>query len=462
MDVFPLAIGPTGRGRSVQYLPERTVNLFPEVGRGGKSGLALCTWPGLKWWSKVGDVLRGGFVFKDNLYTVCGTQVYQVNKGGAPKVVGSVGTSVGRVSIDENPSEMMIVDGKNGYIWDGASLDIITDTGFTELKSDIVVGHDTYFIVNKPGTGVFAISANNDGKTWNSLDRTTAEYRGDDIITLASDRELFVFGDYTTQIYTNTGNATFPFGSMRQGRMPQGIVGKYAHTIIDNTIWYVAKDQFGGVFVARITGGTVRVSNNQVDYIFSNIEDVSDAFCETITYQGSSFFLVTFPSANSGFGRTFACAPHAGNFWFELGIYSAGRNEFDKYPMVFHVYFNNKHIIGVEDGTLYELDEDTYTYGDDEIIWRRTFKTAHEERKRIFYEMLEVDMEMGGDIDMFLRLSNDGGVSFGNRISGHSGAVGDYKKRVRFDRLGSAFDRVFLLQGERNAKIYGANLTLAD
>ena len=52
----------------------------------------------------------------------------------------------------------------------------------------------------------------------------------------------------------------------------------------------------------------------------------------------------------------------------------------------------------------------------------------------------------GSDPQVWLSLSNDGGQTWGNEKIGYLGAIGAYRKRVRFLRLGQGRERVMRLQ----------------
>ena len=72
---------------------------------------------------------------------------------------------------------------------------------------------------------------------------------------------------------------------------------------------------------------------------------------------------------------------------------------------------------------------------------------------RIFYHLLEVDMQFGvglpsgyGSVpNISLQISNDGGQTWSNPLLASMGLIGKYKTRARFQRLGSSRDRVFRL-----------------
>lgn len=85
------------------------------------------------------------------------------------------------------------------------------------------------------------------------------------------------------------------------------------------------------------------------------------------------------------------------------------------------------------------------------IAIRRLRRSPHvsNEGERIFHKRLLLDMQGGlgnddaPDPDVMLSWSNNGGATWGNQITAKAGRVGQYKKRVFFNRLGQARDRVY-------------------
>jgi hypothetical protein len=73
------------------------------------------------------------------------------------------------------------------------------------------------------------------------------------------------------------------------------------------------------------------------------------------------------------------------------------------------------------------------------------------ENVKLFFGPLQLDMEtglglttgQGSDPTVMLRWSDDGGHTWSNERMVSAGAIGAYKARVKFNRLGSGRDRVF-------------------
>jgi hypothetical protein len=97
------------------------------------------------------------------------------------------------------------------------------------------------------------------------------------------------------------------------------------------------------------------------------------------------------------------------------------------------------------------MGSDLYTdVGGTEIRRVRRSPAIMDENRRVFYSSLELDLEpglgtsgQGEDPQVMLRLSNDGGKTWGPEMWRSAGKTGEYSRRVRWNRLGAGRRRVF-------------------
>ena len=115
--------------------------------------------------------------------------------------------------------------------------------------------------------------------------------------------------------------------------------------------------------------------------------------------------------------------------------------------------------------------------GDFPQKWLRSWRalpTGMNDLKRTAHHSLQIDMESGVGVvngqgstpEVMLRWSDDGGHTWSNLHTSTNGAVGEYKQRVFFRRLGMTLklrDRVYELSGTDPVKIaiMGAQLILS-
>lgn len=120
-----------------------------------------------------------------------------------------------------------------------------------------------------------------------------------------------------------------------------------------------------------------------------------------------------------------------------------------------HAFYNGQHIVGgFNTGQIFVSDLEYYTDNNNPLIRIRQTPHISSELNRIFYKLLELDLQFGvggsGTDDnntlnpqVILQMSNDGGKTWGNELYAQIGAIGRYTTRARWHRLGSARDKVF-------------------
>lgn len=447
---FPFVGGTYPKG-ALPFSSQRTVNLFPEVDENYKNRMVLQGFPGHTRWTRVGNgPVRGSVVFQEHLIVVSGSTVYRVTKGGFASTIGIIGTSSGLVSIDENGVQCMIVDGVDGWIYNGNSFSKITDTTFTATKADQVSHMDSYFVVNKPGTGEIWVSDSFDGLNWNSLRTATAEFKSDPIVSVKADRELFLGGTRTTQAYYNSGASPMPFEAIRSSRLIYGVAAKNSWAIVGNTSYFLAQDANGHIFCARLNGPSVeRVSTRAWEKEWAEY-DYEDAYAQGVHFHGHEWYILTFPVADNTFGRTFLFSISTG-LWTEIGPYKPSVGDFGKHPMLTHSFFSGKNLFGDVDGWLNQFDADTYTFNGETMISLRRTPVLHDKREPLSLHNVTIDVETGVDnVDspdpqLHFKASKDGGYTFTNtRYKSLSGTYSNKRKTgMDFKMLGQARDWAF-------------------
>lgn len=112
--------------------------------KSGKEIGALYSTPGLDLLATTGaGGCRGFAVFGGLLYVVSGNSVYTVNASYSVNMIGSIATSSGPVSIIQNPTQLAIFDGYNGYLLPGGEplqngSGVITGAGTNYAVGDLI------------------------------------------------------------------------------------------------------------------------------------------------------------------------------------------------------------------------------------------------------------------------------------------------------------------------------------
>ena len=401
---------------------------------------------------------RGGKVINDALYCVFANRVFIVSKIGVCTALGTIGTSAGKCFLENNPTQLMIVDGLAGYIhtFGTSSLVPISDVDFRYYGSLCYV--DGYFIGHDPGSGDFGISALLNGLSWGPLDFAEAEGKPDDILTsIATHRELWLMGSESSEVWYNTGNADFPIARVSGGFMEkEGSIGAPASVaLVDNTLYWLNGQR---MVVKASNYQPAIVMDDFFAYQLSQMWTWKDAIGYPYSEAGRHFYILTFPTEQ----KTYRLDIKTG-LWHRLVSFGLGRHRSNGC-----VFFDGKNIVGdFENGKLYEMSLDIYDEDGEEIqrAWCLP-KVEDSEKRKITYQDLEVTVETGLEVGtgqesgLYLDWSTNVGKTWSSEKLIPCGAVGEYDTIAKVRSLGADKGRIFRLKmsASRKWSITGVNL----
>lgn len=447
MAVFNL-IADAAPARSLPASAQRLVNLFPE-----KMGdqIILYGTPGLRLLVTVGNgPIRAAFPENDNLYVVSGNTVYSVDSAWSATSLGTIGTSTGPAYIDSNGVELIITDGSDdSYIVTLATntLAAITDPDWPGAGRNGFI--DGRFVFNDPDTGRFYATDAYGGGSIDGLSFATAEGGPDNLVGLIVDhREVWLFGQLTTEVWYNAGTSGFPFARIDGAYIEHGCAAAASIMKMDNTVYWLGRDARGKGMVWRASGySPERISDPVLEYHISNYSDVSDAVAWGYTQDGHAFYVLSFPTADVTW-----CYDATTGRWHQMVYRNPADGSLSRHRGNCHAFFSGTHVVGDwETGKLYALEMDTYT-DNGELIARKVIgQHINSDGGRVFYDEVELLMETGvgltsgdgSDPQVMLRHSNDGGRTWSSERWASAGKIGEYERRVRWQNLGSAFQRTF-------------------
>ena len=435
-------VGGAYSGPSTNLDSQICQNLYPVFDKEGGKVAAMRNTPGLTLLSQAtnGEV-RGIEVMEDNLYAVIEDRLFRFNSTGSYILIaGILLTHNGLVWMANNGTQIMIVDGHYGYIMSGTTLTKITDSDFPTPSS--LTYQDGYFIVSSANTGRFYICDSYDGTTWDSLDFATAESYPDNLQTVISaHQELWLIGKGSYEVWYNSG-ATFPFNRIAGAVNKVGTIAPHSGAQYQGTVFWLDNNR-----CVQMSLGyqTQKISTEQIDYQLQQYSTVTDAIGFCYQQEGHAFYVLTFPTESKTWvydGVT--------QIWHTR---ASGASD-TRHRANCYAFFEGKHIVGdFENGTLYEYD--LSAYDDDGTTLRRirAAQAVHEERKNLFHHQLEIEFEagvgltsgQGVDPQAMLQWSDDGGHTWGNEHWTTIGALGKYKNRAIWRRLGKSRDRVYKL-----------------
>lgn len=443
MPRIPL-VGPTYQERSLPFDAQRTINFYLEYDQAGKEPSALYGTPGLKSFVVAGDgPVRGEFSSTNGrAFAVSGDKLYEITSGGIATELGTLNTSSGVVTMAENDTQLAICDGEELYILTYSS-DAFVEVTDPDLPSSVgmVMYLDGYFIVVENNSGRFYLSAIGDGTDWDALDFATAESSPDQLKAVVNGNgQLWLFGDKTTEIWTNTGESTFPFRRISGGKLEVGALSAFAQVEIDNSIFWIGNDEFGKGVVYRTSGfQPQRISTPAIERAIQSASTTDGIRAFAYEQDGHFFYFIT-----GGGLETSLVYDLTTQQWHERAYLNSAGN-YEQHLAADCMFAFGKHLVGDRrNGHIYEMSLDYYDDNGDEISSRRIFTHVGDMDRRIRYNRLDIFMEtgvgtqtgQGQDPKISLRLSKDGARTWSNNYTKSIGKVGKYQQKVTYRRLG--------------------------
>lgn len=442
MPLQPIPIA-SKKSQSKPFNAQRLVNMYAEADQSGKGVFVALPMPG---WVEFADTgvspYRGGAVLAGELYVISGLSLYHIASDGTATNKGAI-AGAGIVSTATNKSnQIAIVSSSESYVYDKATdtLSTISSADSDFVASSSVATLDGYGIFTKRDDDGFFITDLNNFTAIDPLDVATAEGQPDKLVRAFVDhRELWLFGEETTEIWYNSGNATFPFERIPGAYLEKGLLAKWSVAKLDNAVYFLGDDRH----VYRAAKG---ISPEIISdpWLVAEIEGFAvkdDAEAVAYWWNGHPFYELTFPTA----GRTFVfdAIPLGDSSyrWYEKESFDKTRCRLSGAHKAY-----DKIIVGdAFSGKLYALSNDTYTEAGTHHIRTIQSSPLFSPGETITINKLEILIEAGtgttdgpgADPVVMLRFSADGGKTFGNEITRGIGKIGEYTRRVVFDNLGS-------------------------
>ena len=442
------------QGKSANITAQRRVNLYYDIqAQADKTKISAIGTPGLVMFAgPSGNPTRGIYYMESlgELFVVQGSTLYQVANDGTTTVCGSLNTSdtAGRVSMSDNGTagnQLIIVTGAYGYIWNTSTLTLSPIT-FPNVGTDTVTFLDSFFIVNRTGTGQFWLSNSYDGTTWSGLAYATAESNPDPLIAVAADREgLALFGSISVELWYNVGTIPVPYQRIDGAPAESGLAARWSLARCAGMWTGLFRNRQSALTIGRLNGYTIEsISNPDLDYLINNYNDPMDAVAFAYTLNGKHFYQISFQAQ----AATWLFDSDSG-LWTQLQSNGLTRHIGD----LGAAFGNNIIVTDYRNGNLYRLSADTYTDNGEpiprEIVGSHVFSAEHLNQMRI--RRMRLDMEggigltsgQGSNPTVMLQISRDGGHTWGNELWTTIGQQGQYAQRAEWRRLGHGRSFVF-------------------
>lgn len=450
---YPNFVGGSYTSRSPLVGIERTLNFYPEFTEspGAKTQSVLYCRPGMERFGSAAaeNPTRAIYNAQGRLFRIAGGLLGELTAAGVTTERGTVANDAQPAQMTDNGpngGQMFVVSARSGYVYD-----LATNTGPTLVVSDVdfCAFMDGFVVALDAETSTLKASNLLDASVWPADMIARRNIAQDPWVSMVvNNREIWLFGTRTTDIYYNNGGAPYPFGPVDGASVPYGIVAPWSAAIVAGRIMWLSQAASGSGVVLMSEGRDARPASDQaVEYAIQTYGDISDAVGWSYKLFGHEFYILEFPSA----GKTWAYDTRTG-IWCEVATHDETTGQELPWKARWHVWLYDKHIVGDRaTGQLFTLNPDRMF--DDDTLIRRVRRAPHivSSLNRVRYDGLRLDIQtglglstgQGEDPQVMMRYSDDGGRTWGNERWKSAGKIGEYKRLVEWSRLGTARQRVF-------------------
>ena len=449
-----------------------TVNFIPDIvgDPGVKAKYSLRRTPGLVSFSSPttagqGRGMHAPAIYRastgaiSRMYYIAGNTLYSASSNGTTTSIGALSTSAGQCYFADNGLNsggatriLMITDGQFAYYVDmvaNNAVTKITDTDFTDVidQPERVMFNDGYFLAIDKNSQNMQMSPQywNGTDSWDATAVAVIQASPDNLVASVILQDMvWLFGTDSYEIYIDTG-ATVPYEAMPGAANTVGTIAPDSVATNGKNVFWVGSNAQGQNKILMNEGYNYRpISTAPIEEDITTYTAVNNAVGYCYTYRGHDTYQLTFPSGNKTW-----CYDISSGQWYRKTFLNNG-NE-DRHRTIRGEAFVEKVMVqDWEDGIVYYYDDATFTDNGSNIRRVRVSPSMPNDNKRYFYPRFELVCQTGvglatgtTDPQVMLRVSNDGGRTFGKELKQDLGASGRYKDRVIWNRLGESRNRVW-------------------
>ena len=358
--------GPTYTSRSPNADAQRAINFFPErveSGHGVNEFYLLGT-PGLTVFALLSEKpVKALFGEDSRLFAVAGTGFYEITSAGDVTRYGTMASDANPATITSNGVggfQLLICSGGSGYIFnlttsafqqitDAAAPAVFTMGGFL----------DGYFVVADTVNNKFHLSDLNNGLSWSGFNVGQRVHSSDPLRAMIIDhREIWFQGEQKTEVWFNSGNASFPFQPVQGTYIEDGTAAPWSLVQLDNSIYWLQADERGAGVAMRANGYTPqRVSDHSTEQFWKKYSSISDAIGYGYQDHGHSFWVLYFPQGDVHWVYDVSVGQ-----WHERAFWLRDECKWIPHMSRCHAYSFAKNLVGDrQSGAIYEMSLDLLT-----------------------------------------------------------------------------------------------------
>lgn len=318
---------------------------------------------------------------------------------------------------------------------------------------------DTYGVFLKQNSRRFYLTKQDDFSQINAMTFAEANAWPDNLVAgIMLNQELILLCEKSIEFWYDVGAATFPFLRRPNLLVPYGCVAPYSLAMgAQNILFWLGQNANGGRVVLAMAGYQVTViSDEPLHQKLQEYKNIHRAYGFIIGWQGHVFYFLTFPdddvtwvydlSTKRWSQRTTRRKPEN----ISTDEYIEGR-----YLANCHVYHNGEHYVGDwRGGKIYKLSQNYYKDGTEPIICEITTSPLHVNLNRLSIYSLQIVFQAatateygeGSEPTIMLQHSKTGTYNWSKELRRGIGKTGEYQRRIKWNKLGTARNRVFKIR----------------
>ena len=306
---------------------------------------------------------------------------------------------------------------------------------------------DTFFLYTNPLSTEFGAS-NSGSAASQPLSFSYKDGAADFLVTdFALNRELFLLGERTGEVWTDQGLFPFPFLRLPGTSIQHGCAAVFSIARLGESFAWLSKDDRGQGLVYKMEGYVpTKISTPAMEAQIATYAVIADARAFSYQQAGHEFFMLTFPSADVTWCYDVTTAMWHKRAWRDTF------NVLHRHRANCAAVFANRIVVGDwQNGNLYYFDLTNFTDNGAPLICLRRASHLTVDLKRVTYVALQLQFQpgvglvsgQGSNPQAMLRWSDDGGSTWSTEHWRSIGTEGAYKNRCIWRVLGQARDRIF-------------------
>lgn len=489
-------IGPAYSGRVQEVAHERCVNLYLEKTEvaGGKYEYALIGTPGtvnIPSWTFPG-VLRGMYTASRDgrMYVVAGNKLYRMptDESDPPAYLAPLSALDTPVQMVDDGRYLGIVDGSVLYVMDLTN----TSAGFTtpligqKVKPNsiafiqgITYVNNTYAdpLVKQPLTSALMYFSNlGNMAQWylhvegvpddpNAIQYLDGKSNYPVLRMIRTSDRIFAFSARAYEVCAPSGDPNIPLASVGGSLNDIGIYSAYSAAVLADKVFWLGTTIHGGLAVYRSNGyNAERISTHGIEYQLNKI-DASNAIGWTTEFEGHKWYVLTMKGSNLSL-----VWDDTTGAWHEAASRVSQTDAQTIWDPIYATSVGKETYVGSAlANRVLRLNLETYTEWDGRFIKRiRSGPILWDDLRLVRHVTLQLDMHTGNgllngqgkDPMVMMRFSDDAGQTWSDEDWSPSGRTGQYTSRVRWNRLGMAYSRIYevTISDPVKVQIIGANV----